>query len=449
MWVDLGFHTNPYSTSPLRAKEEDVDLLIGRSEESVEFVTALDSSEQGVIVLSGVPGVGKTSFFNIQQYLLERKKVGYGPKIISSRELCPIQPGDTPTQIALRALKSLVKSLELYCKEYEQKIPDYVKGLSKWINQQKNSKGVNIGLEAFGFGANFGKDSSNVSVDNLSYESIVDILKILVEKSLESFEAEGLVIALDNIENLDEEYLGSILITFRDTLFSIDKLYWILIGQSGLGSLLQSLDSRIFQRLTSSIELTPITAKELKAAIDIRIQKFHKAGSGFSPIPESIYQRLYHCSNGEIRFVFKYCSAICMAVVESVRKVILKRDIKDPIRNKQLFLQTLGYHMINNEFKDKDCLEILKAIVKKEFDGLNLKIKEKEILYQIGQRVQVRAKDAKEFGFKSMQDFSKLAEQNLLLKKQEGRAIVYELRGLSLLANEFSLLHSQNGNSNG
>ena len=67
MWKELGFKENPYDTNPLSVKKEDVDLLIGRRDESIEFATKLESAQQGVIILSGVPGVGKTSFLNVQQ----------------------------------------------------------------------------------------------------------------------------------------------------------------------------------------------------------------------------------------------------------------------------------------------------------------------------------------------------------------------------------------------
>jgi Holliday junction resolvasome RuvABC ATP-dependent DNA helicase subunit len=92
MWNALGFTQNPYDASPLKAKAEDVDLLIGRDHEAIEFYTVLESAEQGIFIISGLPGVGKTSFFNIQQYLLETGKSSCGPSLMSARDLCPIQP---------------------------------------------------------------------------------------------------------------------------------------------------------------------------------------------------------------------------------------------------------------------------------------------------------------------------------------------------------------------
>jgi len=68
MWKKLGFRENPYDTKPLKVSKGDVDLLMGREEEQIDFLTAIESDSQGIFVLSGVPGVGKTSFLNVQQY---------------------------------------------------------------------------------------------------------------------------------------------------------------------------------------------------------------------------------------------------------------------------------------------------------------------------------------------------------------------------------------------
>jgi Cdc6-like AAA superfamily ATPase len=443
MWDKLGFKENPYSTKPLRATSEDVELLIGRQEESIDFATALESASNGVIILSGMPGVGKTSFLNIQQYLLERKLLGFGPKIIAARQLCPVQSNDTPKDIALRGLSSLVRSIELYCNEYNQQMPKNVDSVRKWLTQKNNGVGIQFGLTIMGFGGNFGRELSLPSLSEISYEGLIDIITSIVQESIKEFEAESMILVLDNLENLEEAFLGTLLMNFRDTLFSIENLYWVLIGQSGLASLIQTLDNRVFQRLTSSIELTPITQEELKAAIDVRVQKFHNKGSGKSPISESVYKKLYNYSNGEIRFVFKYCSEICINFASAIRKDILKKGIGKV--SMDIWDQYIGEFMISHEFKDEHSDVYLMQIVKKEFDGLNLKNKDKEVLQKIGSKKQARAKDFREYNVRTMQDFSsnflnRLANQGLLLRRQEGRAVLYELRGLILLANEYGFL---------
>ena len=439
MWDKLGFKENPYSTKPLRVKREDVELLIGRDDSSIDLATALDSTNNAAIVLSGVPGVGKTSFLNVQQYLLENEALDYGPKIIASRQLCPVQTGDDPYKIAFRALSSLLHSVESYCIERKFKLPKNTEQIKKWLSQSSSGKGFEVGISILGFGGNFGRDVALPSVGEITYETLIDLITAIVNECIIEFEKNALVIVLDNVENLSEKILGETLMTFRDTLFSIENLHWIIIGQDGLGSLIQSLDSRVHQRLTTSIELNAITEDELKKAIDTRIKKFHKSSTGKSPISEKIYKKLYNCSNGEIRFVFKYCNEICITFAGEIRKALAKDDEEKDWHN------AIGRYMTQNEFVDTLAEAYLSRIVKKEFDGLNLKPKDKDILLKIGQRQQTRPRDYKDFGIKTMQDFSsnylnRFANQDLLLRRQEGRAVLYELRGLSLLANEYHLL---------
>jgi Cdc6-like AAA superfamily ATPase len=439
MWDKLGFNENPYNTKPLRVSKEDVNLLIGRSEESIDFATALESSNNGVIILSGVPGVGKTSFLNIQQYLLEQDKMDFGPKVIAARQLCPVQTSDIAKDITLRALTSLVRSVEFYCSTNNKKLPKNTDKIRNWLGQKSSTSGFDFGISVLGFGGNFGREITLPPISEITYETLLDIITAIVNECVQDFKVHNLIIVLDNIENLNEGSLKEILMTFRDTLFSIEHLYWILIGQSGLASLIQTLDSRVFQRLTTSIELNAITNEELKLAIDARIEKFHKNKSGKSPVSERIYKKLYNCSNGEIRFVFKYCSAICIAFAQNIRKILMKENDKTDWDG------IIGDHMISNEFKDEFAELYLMEVVKKEFDGLNLKAKDKEILKKIGDKKQARPKDFREYNIKTMQDFSsnylnRLANQGLLLRKQEGRAVLFELRGLSLLANEYNFL---------
>jgi len=37
MWNALGFKQNPYEASPLKTRAEDVELLIGRDHEAIEY----------------------------------------------------------------------------------------------------------------------------------------------------------------------------------------------------------------------------------------------------------------------------------------------------------------------------------------------------------------------------------------------------------------------------
>ncbi|GEM_PF-3355827 len=138
LWHKLGFSENPYNTKPLNVQREDVDLLMGRESEQIEFLTTIESSNEGVFVISGVPGVGKTSFLNIQQYLIESGE-GFGGKILSARTLCSVQPYDEPKDLAIRSLQSFTKSIQQFCDTNGKKLPKQVDKVINWLHQNKPS----------------------------------------------------------------------------------------------------------------------------------------------------------------------------------------------------------------------------------------------------------------------------------------------------------------------
>lgn len=450
MWDTLGFRESPYSTNPLRVLKEDVDLLVGREKEANELCTALESARQGVLIVSGAPGVGKTSFLNTQQYLLETEQAIFGPRLMAARQLCPVQPTDDARTLGLRALDSLYRSVEAYCSQNGKSIPSETSKIGKWLRSTGNS-GFDLGIEILGFGGSFGRHVELPSVNDISFESITDAITCLVSEVVSVFAFEGVVIALDNLENLEEETLGRLLISFRDTLFSIENLWWILIGQSGLGSFVQSLDPRVFERMTGSgIEIKPITLDELDEAIRRRVQRFHTRPEGKAPLPKSIHKVLFEASFGEMRFVFKYSNTICTKFVEDLRDKVTKmgRSQKIEITRPaitELFDKAIGTHLVENQIAHEQALALLKQIIKSELDGLFLKDKEKKVLHAIGEKGKARAKDYKDFGVKTMQNFSsnylsKFRHQNLLIREQEGRAVNYRLRGVAQISSSFGLL---------
>lgn len=265
---------------------------------------------------------------------------------------------------------------------------------------------------------------------------------------------DGAFIALDNLENLEDEQLADLLIAFRDTLFSIPCIWWVLIGQSGLGSLIQALDPRVAERISGrGLELGPINLGELELALQRRVSRFHSDGAGKAPLTSQIHSRLFKASHGELRFVLKYSNSICVQFVKDMRQSILEEERK---KNPSIEMhsiaavwdQAMGKVMIMDQIPQLLAEDALKKIVKAELTGLYLKQKELDVLLQIGKNNGTRAKDYASFGVTSMQAFSsnflsKLHAQHLLARQQEGRAVVYRLRGVALMAAECDLLRTE------
>ena len=455
MWESLGFRESPYNTYPLLPRNEDLDLLVGRESEATELCTQLGTASSGVLILSGTPGVGKTSFFNIQQYRLENDLAPFGPKVLAARTLCPVQPTDDLRKLALRAVDSLYRSVDAWCTLNRKPIPKQVQEIGSWITGA-GSSGFSLGISILGCGGSFGRSAQLPKASDASFEAIADALAAIASEVVVTLGFQASIVALDNLENYSDEQMASMLISFRDTLFSTPNVWWVLIGQSGLGSLIQSLDPRVFERTTGSgIEVKPIQIEELHEAIAIRVSKFHRSKGGKPPLTEETHKRLYEASFGEMRFVFKYSNSICAKFVEKMRdKVLNTPDIKAK-QSKPEFKKAfegalngfIGQMLINSQLSHQQAVGYLRAIVESELNGFYLKPKELEVLEAIGKAGQVRASDFKGFPVRSMQDFSsnyltKLHDQNLLTRKQEGRAVNYRLRGIAQLSHAFGILAS-------
>jgi hypothetical protein len=108
----------------------------------------------------------------------------------------------------------------------------------------------------------------------------------------------------------------------------------------------------------------------------------------------------------------------------------------------------MGKYMVETHIQEDFALVCLKEKIIEEFEGLFLLNEEKAILKKIGELVKIKPKDYKEFshcGVKTLQEFSisyltRFTQQNLLLKRQEGKIVTYELRGIAFLALEFSII---------
>ncbi|MBR0673366.1 Cdc6/Cdc18 family protein [Neoroseomonas soli] len=447
MWETLGFSKNPYDANPLKPTKDDVDLLIGRVEDGIKFGTIIESANRGTILISGLPGVGKTSFFNVQQYLMESGEAAFGKKIISARSLCSIQTGDKSIDIALRVLHNTCRNIAEFCKSRSFAIPGKAYEIFEWLNGKRGG-GFNFSLSIAGFGGGGGKQVQLPAPKDSSFEVLQIILSSIVEEAVTLLDIDGIFIALDNAENLDDEGISAILMSFRDTFFTIENIWWIVIGQTGLSSLIQVLDPRVAERMTGGIELTPITADELHTAIDRRVERFHQAEKGKAPLTQDVHDFLYESSLGEIRFVFKYASSICTEFVSQARSAIMKQigslDKLGGTAIRTRIDTLIGSVLVNNQIPSNHSMDIVRKIISEEINNLGLRHKERDVLKRIGENGTATQSEFKLYGLNSGQDFSsnylsKFHKQHLLAKSQEGRRVHYSLRGIAAIAGRFNL----------
>jgi len=368
----------------------------------------------------------------------------FGPLIVPAYQLCPIYPGDSPKAVGLRALTSLVASIETYADQFKKAVPGEVKKIAKWV-RSAGGGGFEVGIQILGTGANVGRQTTLPSAADASFESIRDALTAVAADAVAAYGCQSVVVVLDNVENLDEKHLTNLLLTFRDTLFMAPSTWWIIIGQSGLASQMQTIDPRISDRLSGpGLELRPLTLEELDTAISKRVARFNIVQGAKSPLPEPIHRELYDASNGEIRFVFKYSSAICARFVEFVRKTITRAGFPKKVLGAS-FDTHIAKNLINKQIPENIARDHLKSVVEDEVKQLLLKPKDRSVLRQLYKEREARSSDHQKFGVKSPQAFSSnylspFFAKYLLSRRQQGAAVYYSLRGVTALAAHYGVL---------
>ncbi len=411
----------------------------------VEICTQFESAEQGVYIISGKPGVGKTSFFNITQFLLQEQQAPCGPKILCAQQLCQILPSDHTTNIALKSALSLVKSVTQYCSAQKRSLPSQTQKISEWMRIKGGGIGVEISLSMFGFSGGAERPVTlPPAFSNVDFESLQDILRVIVEEIVLDLGFHGTFIVLDNIENLEKEEIVKLFVGFRDTLFSLPKIWWIIIGQAGLSSLIKTEVPKVYERLSGvGLDLQPIALPEMHEAIEKRVQRFHESGDGKAPLPEVVHRLLYSVSDGEIRFVFKYSQEICTQFIAGIRAKLLKqtRSRLTPA----MLDDALGRVLVKGLIPTDMAMGVLKHIVKQEIQTLAITAKERSILAMIGKNGSARASDFLSYDVESPGVFSsnyliKLYKGSLLVRSMQGKSFVYQLSAMLRLAAECKVL---------
>jgi Cdc6-like AAA superfamily ATPase len=443
IWKSLHFTQNPYSELPLSASDSSIDLLVGRTSESDLLYSMLDSGNNGVITIGGEPGVGKTSFFNVNQHLLESGRTEVGPRLLSSQAPCAIASEDTTRDIAFKVVVSLINSIEAYCNRTKSPLPPQVKKLGQWAKSRGTSS-LEIGFQVLGVGLNFGRSISLPPVSDATFDSLRDAIEVLSFLVTEKLQLEGSVIVLDNVENLSRDALRSVLFTFRDTLFIVPNVWWTLIGQKGLGGIVQMFGPRIADRIGgNSIELEPLSFPDLEDAISRRIAKYSEAPLAKAPLAQEIHQELYDASQRDIRFVFMYCTKIVRTYTQYMRSRISSNVSSKGLRlDDDVVLQVARSYFKERQIPLDEARQILREDVRTDIAGLKLKREDADLI--LSKTAGLSAHESAHFSMiasapSEAEILNRLHEQGLLSHRQDSSLSKYFLRGILALAILYSI----------
>ena len=367
IWDDLGYKRNIYFKEPLPIDKLGVNLLSGRDLEIVDFLNDCTNDNKCLKVISGDVGIGKTSFANACQFVCyseNKLNVSAEPKakLLPSFKKIELNNHDNINSFSIKAIISLTTNINSHFINEGKKIPGPIKEyIDYWtkIKLKTSSGGLSIGATILGSGGQIDRQTDTFEANEVrdqlaAFENLLRLILNLTNIS-------GIFMLIDNIDTIDNKHIIRILDEIRDSYFTLNNVYWILIGQKGLGEIISGGSRRLGGYLTGSeISLSKISSSMFLNAIQEREKAFRITDkedmkrfknrrkkisklikgqevpdySIYPPLDEQTHKMIYEFAHFELREAFKICYDITIRVQEYI------------IANGQLYLQDAFNYLV-------------------------------------------------------------------------------------------------------
>lgn len=345
LWNDLGYTETIYFVTPLSIDTIGKRLLYGRDDEINIFVTDCLNNKRCLKVIGGDVGVGKTSFANVAQYMCfqaENDRYKSSVKYLPSFREIGLSNHDNLSSFSIKAVKTLAINIQSYFSKSGLEIP---KSLKEYIDFWTKIKltisegGISVGIDILGTG---GQLDTQKPVYSYHYPrdpiyTFNNMLKIFLDES----DISGVFMLIDNLDTIDKNILINILNQVRDSYFTIDSVYWILVGQRDIGQTIEERSRRLGGYLTGddiSLEhLSPLgfysavqeRGKVLRITEPHLLDKFIKErGRRLRrnltekdielPLDHTTHIMVYEFVHHELREAFKICNDITIRAQEEI-----------------------------------------------------------------------------------------------------------------------------------
>ncbi|MYG45987.1 MAG: ATP-binding protein [Synechococcus sp. SB0675_bin_6] len=303
VWKSCGFKSSPYFQDVLQESSDtkSLRLFVGREEEQRQLLTTIGSSDSSRQAVAGFPGVGKTTL--VQYIKAEAKKANY----CVSDEFISITPEHSSDALLGQLIAGIYDSI-CAC-EPELKDREEMKNACHFVEvtRQRNISG---GMQVMGIGG-------EISVSTEIHDPIVGltlparhIIKNLLKCVLDENKFEGVILHLNNIENLSESdtlKAADLLRSVRDTGLMVDGLHLIVVGPTSAVQDVINRHRQIESVFTPIMILEQLTLSDVHKLLENRYealkidsgQPFHRL------IKNSIVEELYTIFCGDLRGILK------------------------------------------------------------------------------------------------------------------------------------------------
>ena len=321
-WQDFGLEANPYDSKPLLTNKEDRRLFVGREKELQKLDTILRGDISGIILVEGEIGVGKTSFVNISQYDAWKKC-----KVLPAFEKIELTKNMDSTNFMLSVFSNMIFNLEksLDCRSLMKYT---IHKDARTLITQSIDKGWGGNFTIAGFGGGVNSKQTTTMPPTVLLPSVLNLMDKWIEFVIEKTDFDAIVMVIDNLDIMSDDHIIDFLNSMRDNLLGRKHIWWIIIGEKGLLSIIERKAHRVGEIIAGKpIIIEPMSENEINKMIKIRYQNLTIKNNMPLIIPNEIIKTLYEVSKGETRYILKQSTDLIHAFITdfpTIRRIPLQ-----------------------------------------------------------------------------------------------------------------------------
>jgi hypothetical protein len=287
LWGLYNLRSSPFFQATLRADSQatPLRLFVGRQRERQLLLTTIGSSASSRQAVAGRPGIGKTTL--VQTVKADAQVEGYW----SSDEIIPINAEGASEQLLGQLLSGVYDAVLANCPTAAGPEVEAAQQLVRSIRL----RGGGLTVSAFGLGVG---GSQSESVATPPGALLLDGPRVLRDllRYANSQEARGIVLHLNNLENLSEadaSRAADLLRGIRDQALLHDGLHLIVVGTRSVFS--------------NPLVLEPLGLGDVEQLLANRYGalQLDPARPWRSPVQAAVVQRLYELFRGDLRGMLK------------------------------------------------------------------------------------------------------------------------------------------------
>ena len=301
LWGLYNLRSSPYFQATLRSDTEatPLGLFVGRERERQLLLTTIGSTRSSRQAVAGRPGIGKTTL--VQAVKADAQEAGYW----TSSEIMSLGSEGSSEDLLGRLLHG---AYDAVLASFPAASGPAVEAAQQLVRSFR-LRGGGFSASAFGFGAG-GTQTEGVSTPPSAL--VLDGPRVLRDllAYAQAQGAQGLVLHLNNLENLSEadaDRAADLLRSIRDQALLLDGLHLIVVGTTDAVRTVVQTHTQIRSVFSDPQVLQPLELKDVQKLLANRYAALQLGPEQpwRSPVEDAVVERLYLLFRGDLRGMLK------------------------------------------------------------------------------------------------------------------------------------------------